>query len=87
MAGKTKLLIFFLNLGKPLPFAYHKGFRSVYKLTAHVVLGTKYRRKAISPEILKRLKEIFANTLVKWESSLVEFNGESDHNTFTNRQV
>ena len=58
---------------------YHKGFRSVYKLTAHVVLVTKYRRKAISPEILKRLKEIFANTLVKWESSLVEFNGESDH--------
>jgi putative transposase len=58
---------------------YHKGFRSVYKLTAHVVLGTKYRRKAISPEILKRLKEIFANTLVKWGSSLVEFNGESDH--------
>ncbi len=55
------------------------GFRSIYKLTAHLVLVTKYRRKAINQEILVRLQEILAETLNKWECSLVEFNGESDH--------
>jgi len=58
---------------------YHKGFRSVYKLTAHVVLVTKYRKKAISEKVLLRLKEIFTDTLIKWKCNLVEFNGESDH--------
>jgi putative transposase len=58
---------------------YNHGFRSVYRLTAHVVLVTKYRRKAINDEILARLKEIFASTLSKWESVLLDFNGESDH--------
>jgi putative transposase len=59
--------------------SYNKGFRSVYKLTAHVVLVTKYRKKAISEKVLLRLKEIFTETLIKWECNLVEFNGESDH--------
>ena len=58
---------------------YNKSFRSVYKLTAHVVLVTKYRKKAISGEVLIRLKEIFTDTLIKWECNLVEFNGELDH--------
>jgi putative transposase len=58
---------------------YNKGFRSVYKLTVHVVLVTKYRKKAISEKVLIRLKEIFTDTLIKWECNLVEFNGESDH--------
>jgi putative transposase len=59
--------------------SYNKGFRSVYKLIAHVVLVTKYRKKAISEKVLLRLKEIFTETLIKWECNLVEFNGESDH--------
>lgn len=42
-------------------------------------MGTKYRKKAISEKILLRLKEIFTDTLIKWECNLVEFNGESDH--------
>lgn len=58
---------------------YNKGFRSVYRLTAHVVLVTKYRKKAISEKVLTRLKEIFTDTLIKWECTLIEFNGESDH--------
>ena len=58
---------------------YNKGNRSVYKLTAHVVLVTKYRKKAISQEVLARLKQIFLDTLNKWECYLVDFNGESDH--------
>lgn len=59
--------------------SYSKGWRSVYSLTAHVVFVTKYRRQAINQPMLKRLKEIFADTLMKWESELVEFNGEPDH--------
>ena len=58
---------------------YNKGFRSVYRLNAHIVLVVKYRRKAINPAILKRLQQIFQDTLAKWESQLVEFNGEEDH--------
>ncbi|MGV2388660.1 MAG UNVERIFIED_CONTAM: IS200/IS605 family transposase [Microcystis novacekii LVE1205-3] len=30
-------------------------------------------------EILARLKEIFPSTLTKWDSVLLDFNGESDH--------
>ena len=58
---------------------YHKGFRSVYKLNAHIVFVVKYRRKAINTEILARLKEIFTDTLQKWDCTLLEFNGEPDH--------
>jgi putative transposase len=58
---------------------YHHGFRSVYKLNAHIVLVVKYRRKAINQEILSRLREIFADTLLKWDCQMLEFNGEADH--------
>ncbi|HAN72901.1 MAG TPA: IS200/IS605 family transposase [Planktothrix sp. UBA8407] len=58
---------------------YHHGFRSVYRLNAHIVLVVKYRRKAIDKDILVRLQEIFKDTLKKWDCTLLEFNGESDH--------
>lgn len=53
--------------------------RSVSDLKAHLVLTTKYRRKAITGEMLKRLHVILEDLLVKWECKLVEFNGETDH--------
>ena len=59
--------------------SYSKGFRSVYKLNAHVVFVTKYRKKAINFEILNRLKVIFQETVNKWGCQLIDFNGESDH--------
>jgi putative transposase len=40
---------------------------------------TKYRRKVINADMLKRLNEIFNETLEKWDCHLVEFNGEADH--------
>jgi putative transposase len=58
---------------------FDKSFRSVYKLIAHIVLVTKYRKKAINQERLTRLKEIFEQTLLKWDCKLVDFNAESDH--------
>ena len=58
---------------------YNKGFRSVYKLIAHIVFVVKYRRKAINKERGKRLETIFKDTLLKWECILLEFNFEDDH--------
>lgn len=58
---------------------YKHGFRNVYSLTAHVVLVVKYRRKAFNNQMLDRLKEILSETLLKWDSELIEFNGEVDH--------
>ena len=50
-----------------------------YLIHFHLVVVTKYRRKCITKPMLKRLEEIFAATLEKWDCSLVEFNGEADH--------
>ena len=58
---------------------YNKGWRSVHKLTAHIVFVVKYRKKVIDGKILTRLNEIFEGTLQKWECKLVAFNGESDY--------
>lgn len=58
---------------------YNKGFRSVYKLNAHIVLVTKYRKPAINKERLERLHNIFKETLEKWDCTLSDFNAEVDH--------
>jgi putative transposase len=52
---------------------------TVYQLSIHLVLVTKYRRKVINPEMLERLRDIFVNTSLKWDCELTEFNGEQDH--------
>lgn len=52
---------------------------SVYSLHAHLVLITKYRKKCINSELLKRLKEILSSVCNDWECELLEFNGEPDH--------
>lgn len=57
---------------------YNRGFRSVYRLTAHIVFVTKYRKPVISETMMVRLKEIFTATLDKWECQLIEFDGEAD---------
>ncbi len=59
--------------------AFEKGFRSVYLLTAHIVFVTKYRKKVINKDIHQRLATIFDEACSKWQSSLLEFNGETDH--------
>ena len=57
----------------------HKSSHAVYCIHLHIVLVTKYRRKAITPEILTRLQEIFTDLCTSRKSILVEFNAESDH--------
>ena len=51
----------------------------VYKLTYHLVLVTKYRKKCLSNEMLNRLEEIVKKNCADWEIDLLEFNGEADH--------
>lgn len=53
--------------------------RSVSDLKVHLVLTTKYRRKVLNAEMLKRLHEILEDLLNKWDCKLIEFNGEADH--------
>ena len=53
--------------------------RSVSDLKAHLVLTTKYRRKAFTNLMLERLHIIFEELLLKWNCKLVEFNGEDNH--------
>ncbi|RAM50981.1 MAG: IS200/IS605 family transposase [Hapalosiphonaceae cyanobacterium JJU2] len=52
---------------------------TVYQLSIHLVLVTKYRYKVINSLILERLQDIFSATCQKWECVLQEFNGEADH--------
>ena len=52
---------------------------TVYQLSIHLVLVTKYRRKIIDQAMMNRLKEIFIDLCKKWDCILVEINGESDH--------
>jgi putative transposase len=51
----------------------------VFDINAHLVLVTKYRKKAIDSAMLRRLEEILAATCTKWDCRLAEFNGERDH--------
>lgn len=52
---------------------------TVYDLSIHLVLVTKYRKRVITQPMMTRLKEIIEITCKKWDCELVEFNGEPDH--------
>ena len=54
-------------------------YHCVYKLTYHLVLVTKNRKKCLSNEMLNRLEEIIKKNCTDWEIDLIEFNGEADH--------
>ena len=42
--------------------------RSVSDLKVHLVLTTKYRKKAFTSEMLRRLHEILEDLLGKWDA-------------------
>ncbi|MDQ3459253.1 MAG: IS200/IS605 family transposase [Deinococcota bacterium] len=52
---------------------------SVFRLYYHLVLVTKYRRKALSGDMLKSAEEIVTRLCESWEYELVELSGEADH--------
>ncbi|MBV1767495.1 MAG: IS200/IS605 family transposase, partial [Methanobacterium sp.] len=59
-----------------------KNQHSVYSLTYHLVLVTKYRKQVINPKIYSRLREIFQNIGRKYNIHLQESNYETDHINF-----
>jgi putative transposase len=58
---------------------YISRARGVSDLKAHLVLTTKYRKKVLTGQMIDRLGEILKDLLLKWDSKVVDFNGESDH--------
>ena len=50
-----------------------------FRLIYHLVLCTKWRKSSLSSEILDYLEDVIKDVLVKWDSQLTEFGGESDH--------
>jgi putative transposase len=52
---------------------------SAFRLIYHLVLVTKFRKKSLSCELLEDMRCILNQLLVKWECSLIEFGGESNH--------
>lgn len=58
---------------------YKRNRHSVYRLTYHLVVVTKYRKPCLSEKILNRLKEISQTLFQTWRCEIIEINGESDH--------
>lgn len=58
---------------------YKSASHAVYSLRLHIVFVTKYRRKTLSPALLKYLEAAFTEILAGWQCELLEFGGEPDH--------
>jgi putative transposase len=58
---------------------FKKQNHSVYDLTYHLVLVTKYRHKCFTSEMMARMHEIAAVRCEDWGGNLIELNGEKDH--------
>lgn len=56
-----------------------RGRSVVHSLHAHLVFTTKYRRGALTDEILTRCQEIMAGVCEDFGARLRDFNGEDDH--------
>ena len=50
-----------------------------YLLHAHLVFTPKYRKKIFTKAHFKLMKEVFTDICEKFDSKLVEFDGERDH--------
>lgn len=54
-------------------------YHCVYRLSYHLVIVTKYRKKVITPAMLNDIKNICGRVCELWNCELIEFNGEPDH--------
>lgn len=52
---------------------------SVYSLSYHLILVTKYRHPCMTQEIQTRIQEVVESLFEKWGCTLIELNGEIDH--------
>ena len=57
----------------------NRNQHSVYKLTYHLVLVIKYRRKVINQDIFDFLMDIFSDIGDKYDVEIVESNWDVDH--------
>jgi putative transposase len=51
----------------------------VYRLDYHLVLVTKYRRKALNGSMIDRFRELARERCEAWRGGLMEMDGEADH--------
>lgn len=58
---------------------YRTGRHVVYKLSVHIILVTKYRRGPITDRVREHLIAVAHESCKRFESTLVEADGESDH--------
>ena len=56
-----------------------RGRSQVSDLHAHLVFVTKYRRGALTADILQRCEQVMTDVCTDFGATLVEFNGEEDH--------
>ncbi len=59
--------------------AYRTNPHSVYQMSYHIILVTKYRRKVINQEMTEVMRERAAELLDRVNGSLIEFNSDQDH--------
>ncbi len=59
--------------------ALRHGRYCVFNIHIHLVFVTKYRRGVFDEYLLDKLKVIFANICMDFDSVLVEMDGEDDH--------
>ena len=55
------------------------NLHSVFMLSYHLILVTKYRREVFTDDISNRAKEIFENIATNYHITLIEWNHDSDH--------
>ena len=56
-----------------------KNRHSVYKLTYHIVLVTKYRHKCINEELFNVMQEESNRIFESWNGSVIEMSHDGDH--------
>src|SRR3954453_7918645 len=54
-------------------------FHCVYALHYHLVIVTKYRRRALTAAMLDRFRDLARERVEAWNGRLIEVNGEPDH--------
>ncbi len=58
---------------------YRRKNHCVFLLHVHLVFVTKYRKKVFKQAHLDFMEQVFYDVCKKFETNLIEFNGESDH--------
>ncbi|MBE7649022.1 IS200/IS605 family transposase [Tenacibaculum finnmarkense] len=56
-----------------------KDRKCVFLMHCHLVFVTKYRKAVFNENLLVYIEEVFKHVCGKFETELVEFNGEQDH--------